>query len=70
MIHELSDDENVRIMVDNFGASEAQARFIIAIERDEISGDVIAVDGPLSAAQKRKVGIGRRIRFEPIAENA
>ena len=55
---ELSNDENVRIMVEQFALSEVRARFIVDIERGRIDGDTEVVDGPLTEADQRHLGIG------------
>lgn len=44
MTDELTKEEAVRVTMKVLGCSEIEARFIIAIERDEIDGDVIEVD--------------------------
>jgi hypothetical protein len=54
---ELSDDENVRFMVERLGMSELRARFIVDIERGRIDGDTEVVDGSLTEADKRRLGI-------------
>jgi hypothetical protein len=74
MIPELSDEENVRLMIEHLGVGETVARFIVAMERGETDGDLVAVDGPLTPARKRRVGLGRPIgdhgiRFAPIEED-
>jgi hypothetical protein len=55
---ELSDDENVRIMVEQLSMIEERARFIVDIERRCIDGDIEVVDGPLTEADKRHLGNG------------
>jgi len=55
---ELSDDENVRIMVEQLSMIEERARFIVDIERRCIDGDIEVVDWPLTEADKRHLGIG------------
>lgn len=40
----LSDEENINLMTDVLGVDEPTARFILAIEKGEIDGDVIEVD--------------------------
>ena len=44
MIDGLSDEELVRAMCEILGEDEQTVRFIIAIERGEITGDVVEVD--------------------------
>lgn len=39
-----TDDQTVKFMVDNLGYEEQEARFILAIEKGEIDGDVVEVD--------------------------
>lgn len=64
MIDELSDDENVAILRD-MGVSEVEARWIVAIERGDLAGDVESTDGDMTPRIKRRVGLGRPI-FEPL----
>lgn len=61
MIPELSDDENVRILIEQFEITEVRARFIIALERGQTEGDVEAVDGPLTEEKRQRFGLGRSI---------
>lgn len=44
MIDGLDDEELVQAMCQILGVCEQEARFIIAIERGEITGDVVEVD--------------------------
>ena len=44
MITGLSDEENVKAMMDVLGVSESEARFILAIEKGEIDGDIVEVE--------------------------
>jgi hypothetical protein len=67
MIVELSDDENVRIMVEQLGTSELRSRFYVDIERGRIDGDIEVVDGPLTEADKRRLGIGSI--FDALKDN-
>jgi ABC-type transport system involved in cytochrome c biogenesis ATPase subunit len=64
MIADLSDAENIGLLR-QMGASEIEARMIVAIERGEIEGDVESTEGRMTAATKRRVGLGRLI-FEPL----
>jgi hypothetical protein len=43
MIEGQTDEETIAVMMHVLGVSEAQARFILAIERGEIGGDVVDV---------------------------
>jgi hypothetical protein len=62
---DLSEDENVRIMVEQLGMSELRERFIADIERGRIDGDLEVVDGPLTEEDKRRLGISGRILDAP-----
>lgn len=42
----LSDDEIIKIAVTQLGMTESYARFVLAMERGQIHGDVIFVDEP------------------------
>lgn len=44
MIEGRNDDETARLTADALGVDEITARFIIAIERGEIDGDLIVLD--------------------------
>jgi hypothetical protein len=68
VIPELSDDENVRILVEQFGLTEERARLVVAIEKGESDGDLVAADGPMTVKDRRRVGLGRSI-FEPIDDD-
>ena len=69
MIAELSDDDNARILVDQLGMSEERARFIIALERGRIDGDTEVIDGPLSAAERQRIGIGGIFDTPPAGQS-
>lgn len=45
MIESLSDDENVRIMVEQLGMREDQARMALGLARGTTQGDVVLVPG-------------------------
>lgn len=61
MIDSLSDEENIRILVEQFNMSEERGAFIVAMERGETRGDLQVTDGLLSAEQRRRLGLGRQI---------
>jgi hypothetical protein len=37
----LSDNENIKLIMQVYGVNESEARFILAMEKGEIDGDVV-----------------------------
>ena len=49
MIEGKDDEETVRLTCEGLGISESEARFMLAIERGEIDGDIVEVEDPKPA---------------------
>jgi hypothetical protein len=56
MIPGLSDEENVRILVELFGIDETRAQYVIAMERGDTDGDLDPTR-PLTTADRRRLGL-------------
>ena len=66
MIPELSDAENIRILVEQLGVDPLTAEFIVAMERHDHPGDVTGPGGrPLTAKEREAAGLGATILDEP-----
>lgn len=60
MIPTRSDAENIELIKRVYRVDEIRARFILALQRGRIRGDVLP-DEELTTRQRRRLGLGRQI---------
>ncbi|MDQ2730289.1 MAG: hypothetical protein M3Y56_01405 [Armatimonadota bacterium] len=73
MIEGLSDEENIKVMQEVLGISEEKARFIMAFEKGEITGDVVNLaeqpgHSSFDVSDSRVKGGSRRRPRSPLPE--
>ena len=51
-------EQGMQELIDDFGLDEAEARFVVALARGEIDGDVRFVP-PLTPEERRRIGLDR-----------